>query len=313
MTLRSLAFSMAFVFTCFFTTFQASALDLAEARVGGAVVAEALSLGERDDWAGAEAAAARASDPVISDIVLWRKLRAGAGTMAEYDAYTLRRAGWPGQEALARVVFGESSGAQVSNGLSGAAAANWQSFAKLMRRDKYDAAEALLAKITGERHKLGKPEIWARRRGILVRRAARQGRAEMGYLLASQHHLNADDGYNYSDMEWLAGWIALRKLGDPARALVHFQRFNLSVGTTGWAGPTRRWAIRPMPARGIARRRRIRPRSTASCRRPSWANPGTRELSRLTCLTGPKARRCARTMCGPGYCCILPARTGWPF
>jgi len=250
MTLRSLAFSMAFVFTCFFTTFQANALDLAEARVNGAIVAEALSLGERDDWAGAQAAAARASDPVISDIVLWRKLRAGAGTMAEYDAYTLRRAGWPGQEALARVVFGESSGAAVSNGLSGAAAANWKSFAKLMRRDKYDAAEALLAKITGERRKLGKPEIWARRRGILVRRAARQGRAEMGYLLASQHHLNADDGYNYSDMEWLSGWIALRKLGDPARALVHFQRFNLSVGTPISLGRGGYWLGRAYEAMG---------------------------------------------------------------
>ena len=119
------------------------------------------------------------------------------------------------------MVFGESDGTAVTNALTGAAAANWQSFAKLMRSDKYDAAEALLAKITAERNKLGKPEIWARRRGILVRRAARQGRSEMGYLLASQHYLNAGDGYNYSDMEWLAGWIALRKLGDPARALAH--------------------------------------------------------------------------------------------
>jgi soluble lytic murein transglycosylase len=252
MIIRIHAFMIAFVFSGFITTFHATALDLAEARIEGAVLAEALDLGENGNWAGAEALAARTSDTVASDIVLWRKLRAGAGTMAEYQGYTVRRATWPGQKALARVVFGESSGAEASNGLTGTAAANWQSFARLMRRDRYDAAEALLAKITAERHKLGKPEIWARRRGILVRRAAREGRSETGYLLASQHHLSNGDGYNYSDMEWLAGWIALRKLGDPARALAHFKRFNESVGTPISLGRGGYWLGRTYEAMGDA-------------------------------------------------------------
>ncbi len=112
MPLRILALSIAFVFSGFLTTSQANTLDLAEARAGGAVVAAALSFGEKGDWAGAQAVAARSSDPVVRDIVLWRKLRAGAGTMAEYEAFTARRAGWPGQEALALAVTGASFGAQ---------------------------------------------------------------------------------------------------------------------------------------------------------------------------------------------------------
>jgi soluble lytic murein transglycosylase len=252
MIARISAFLIAFVFSGFLTTFQASALELAEARAEGAVVAEALSLGEMGDWVGAEAVAARASDPVISDIVLWRKLRAGVGTMAEYEAYTVRRSGWPGHEALARAMIGASAGAGNSGSgeLSGAAAANWQRFGKFWKRDKLDAAEQLLAKITSERHKLGNPAIWAKRRGVLARRAARMGRAELAYVLASQHHLNAGDGYNYSDMEWLAGWIALRKMGDPARALAHFQRFNASVATPISLGRGGYWLGRTYEAMG---------------------------------------------------------------
>ena len=249
---RSFAFAIAFVFPCFFTVFEASALNLTEARAGGAIVADALSLGERGDWAGAQALAARAADPVISDIVLWRKLRAGAGTMAEYNGYLGRRSNWPGQEELARAVTGGSAEPDRSgpSRLSGAAAANWQRMGKLWRRDKFDDAERLLAKITGDPHKLGSPALWAKRRGLLARRAARMGRAELGYLLASRHHLGPDGGYNYSDMEWLAGWIALRKLGDPVQALPHFQRFNQSVGTPISLGRGGYWLGRTYEAMG---------------------------------------------------------------
>jgi soluble lytic murein transglycosylase len=249
MTLRSLVFSMALVLPCFFTSFQASALGLADAKAGGAIVAEALEFGEKGDWAGAEAVAARSPDLVVRDIVLWRKLRASAGSIEEYQSFTTRRGGWPGQESLAIAVFGERTRPEPV-GPVGAAAVNWKKFGKLMRSDRYDQAEALLATITSDRNKLGIPKLWAKRRGLLARRAARLGRAELGYVLASQHHLETGDGYSFSDMEWLAGWIALRKLGDPARALVHFQRFNLSVGTPISLGRGGYWLGRAYEAMG---------------------------------------------------------------
>ena len=247
---RIVAFLIAFVCSGFFTPFQADALVLAEARAGGAVIAEALDFGERGDWAGAAAVAARSSDPVIRDIVLWRKLRAGAGSMAEYDAFTARRSGWPGQEVLARIVTGESGGADEPRGLTGAAAANWQRMSRLWRRDRFDQAERLLEKITGDRHKLGTPAIWAKRRELLARRAARSGRAELGYALASRHHLGPSDGYVYPELEWLAGWIALRKMRQPERALAHFQRFNENVGTPISLGRGGYWLGRAYEAMG---------------------------------------------------------------
>ena len=250
MSLRILALLIAFVYSGFFTTSPADTLDLAEARAGGAVVAEALSFGARGDWAGAQAVAARSPDPVVRDIVLWRKLRAGAGTMAEYQAFIARRASWPGQEALARVVTGEISEPHEPDRLSGAALANWQRLSRLWRRDRFDEAERLLARISGDRHKLGAPAIWAKRRELLARRAARSGRAELGYALASRHQLSADDGYMYSELEWLAGWIALRKLGKPVQALAHFQRFNASVGTPISLGRGGYWLGRTYEAMG---------------------------------------------------------------
>ncbi|MFQ5567594.1 MAG: hypothetical protein ACE5EU_14670, partial [Paracoccaceae bacterium] len=249
MPLRILGLAIAFAFSGFFAASQANALDLAEARAGGAVVAEALSIGKRGDWAGAEAAAARSSDPVVRDIVLWRKLRAGAGTMAEYETFIARRASWPGQEALARVVTGESEGPE-SDALSGAALANWQRMSRLWRRDRFDQAERLLARISGDRHKLGLPVIWASRREVLARRAARSGRAELGYALASRHHLVPGDGYAFAELEWLAGWIALRKLGQPVQALAHFQRFNENVGTPISLGRGGYWLGRTYEAMG---------------------------------------------------------------
>ena len=249
MPLRILALSIAFTFSGLFTTSQATTLDLAEARAGGAIVAEALSLGQRGDWAGAEAAAARSPDAVIHDIVLWRKLRAGAGTLAEYRAFIARRAGWPGQNVLARVVTGVSAEPK-TDGLSGAALANWRRMSRLWRRDRFDQAERLLARISGDRHKLGTPATWAKRREVLARRAARSGRAELGYALASRHQLDPADGYDFSELEWLAGWIALRGLGQPVVALAHFQRFNASVGTPISLGRGGYWLGRAYEAMG---------------------------------------------------------------
>ena len=223
----------------------APARDLGEARRAGAVVADALSRGERGDWAAAQQVAARAGDPVVRDIVLWPKLRAGAGSQAEYRDFVSRRSGWPGQEILARVVTGERAGGADAGGIAGAAAANWQGMSTLWRRDRYDEAAKLLTQITGDAHKLGAPALWAHRRAVLARRAARSGRPDQGYLLASQHHLGPADGYAYADCEWLAGWIALRKLRRPDRALAHFRRCNdavetpISLGRGGyWLGRT---------------------------------------------------------------------------
>ena len=207
----------------------ARALDLNTVRNDGALVRSALAAGERGAWDEAEAMVA-ASDSLVQDIVLWRKLRAGQGTDLEYRDFTNRRGAWPGQDALRKVVYGGSGSSRYS-GLSGEAADAWRAFSRQYRRRNYDVAEEQLLAVTDSALSLGAPEIWAKRRLALARRAAREGRWQNAYRMASQHFMTPAAGYNYSDCEWVAGWVALRKLKDPQTAIVHFKRFRDSVET----------------------------------------------------------------------------------
>ena len=222
------------VFCAAFTGLWASlagALDLDETRRNGAILAEALALGAAGDWDGAAARVGPAGDPVLSDIVLWRKLRSGSGSTEEYRAFVSRRSTWPGQDELRRAVFGDTGGAGGGPALDARALKNWQSFRRAWDRDLFDEAARLLEQITVDRAGLGEPALWADRRRRLARREARLGNHRRAYHIASQHHLTPADGYDYADSEWIAGWVALRGLEDPARALPHFERFEAAVDT----------------------------------------------------------------------------------
>ncbi|MCC5985685.1 MAG: lytic transglycosylase domain-containing protein [Rhodobacteraceae bacterium] len=76
---------------------------------------------------------------------------------------------------------------------------------------------------------LGDPEAWARWRIFLVRGAVAEGDAARAYALATPHHL--DDGAQFADLEWLAGFIALRHLDRPADALRHFRALRVRVSS----------------------------------------------------------------------------------
>ena len=67
---------------------------------------------------------------------------------------------------------------------------------------------------------LVRPDRWWRERFILSRRALREGHISEAYKLAKHHGLR--DGAGYVEAEWLAGWIALRFLGDHEEAYTHF-------------------------------------------------------------------------------------------
>ncbi len=114
------------------------------------------------------------------------------------------------------------------------------------RREKgyWDSAQEMMVERSSSLEALGRPEYWSDQRRTYARRAMRLGDHQTAYLLASQHFLlpGSDD---YKDLEWLAGFIALRKLNDPQRALIHFQKFRaavdspISVGRAGyWLGRT---------------------------------------------------------------------------
>lgn len=95
---------------------------------------------------------------------------------------------------------------------------------------------------------LGRPGAWADRRRKLAHRLMRDGKAQKAYDVAANHYLGA--GRNYKDLEWLAGFIALTELKDPAKALVHFRRFRAAVETPISLGRAGYWEGRAHTALG---------------------------------------------------------------
>lgn len=118
----------------------------------------------------------------------------------------------------------------------------YERFVWRLRKGKTASAiELILARSSADT--LGQPEKWASRRRSLARAQMRQGNSEMAYRLSAVHGLV--EGSHFADLEWLSGYIALRKLNDPALALVHFRNFEaavftpISLGRAGyWLGQT---------------------------------------------------------------------------
>ncbi|MDG1471143.1 MAG: lytic transglycosylase domain-containing protein [Ascidiaceihabitans sp.] len=109
------------------------------------------------------------------------------------------------------------------------------------RKGRSASAKDLLIATSTSAKALGQPEQWSNRRRSLARDEMRDGDAKRAYTIASQHFLTG--GSAYADLEWLAGFIALRKLDDPKTALTHFQNHRnviespISRGRAGyWIG-----------------------------------------------------------------------------
>ena len=119
------------------------------------------------------------------------------------------------------------------------------------KRRREDAI-TLMAERSISANALGEPENWARRRRDLSRQDMRDGNNQRAYRLAANHYLTPEAGYAYSDLEWIAGYIALQKLGDAARAVQHFQRFSDSVTTPISLGRGGYWLGRAYEALGDA-------------------------------------------------------------
>ena len=164
----------------------------------------------------------------------------------------------------------------VPKSLAGSPGLAFDRFVWRDRKELDDSAiELMLTRSTGP-HALGEPDKWAEGRRRLARLVMRQGNASRAYDIAASHHMTPEMGYGYADLEWLAGFLALRKLNDPDTAVRHFQNFSgavkspisKGVAAIGWAGPMRRRAMRTKPMRRLPRARIIKPRSTG-CWRPS--------------------------------------------
>ncbi|WP_170791160.1 lytic transglycosylase domain-containing protein [Ruegeria lacuscaerulensis] len=128
-------------------------------------------------------------------------------------------------------------------------------FDRFVWRDKKElddsAIDLMLARSTGP-DALGEPDKWAEGRRRLARLEMRNGSASKAYKIAANHHMTPENGYGYADLEWLAGFLALRKLNDPATAVRHFQNFSDAVASPISKGRGGYWLGRAYAALGDA-------------------------------------------------------------
>jgi len=88
-----------------------------------------------------------------------------------------------------------------------------------IRKERYDEALPLLEHAPRD---LVRPVAWATQRQALARHALGDGDISLAYRLAARHGLA--NGPVFAELEFLAGWIALRFLHEPDIAYNHFVR-----------------------------------------------------------------------------------------
>lgn len=134
--------------------------------------------------------------------------------------------------------------------MAGSAGLAFDRFRWRISKDKYADAATLMLERSKSAESLGDPEAWADWRRKLARKEMREGDPRRAYRLAARHQLT--EGDDYADLEWLAGYIALRKLGDAKTALSHFKRFAATADGPISRGRAGYWQGRAYEALGQA-------------------------------------------------------------
>lgn len=134
--------------------------------------------------------------------------------------------------------------------LSADAGLAYERFAWRMRKGRTDDAVELMLARSSSAEALGRPDIWARQRDDLVRRLMRAKDYETAYKVASSHHLT--EGSSFADLEWLSGYLSLRFMDAPERAVGHFQALRGGVETPISLGRAGYWLGRAYEAAGNA-------------------------------------------------------------
>ncbi len=136
----------------------------------------------------------------------------------------------------------------VPKSLAGDAGLAFERFQWRMKKDRTADATALILDRSDTAAHLGDPAAWADRRATLARNLMRAGQPRDAYKVAARHQLT--EGQDYADLEFLAGFIALRKLNDPDTALKHFVNLQAAVATPISVSRAMYWQGRAHEAKG---------------------------------------------------------------
>jgi len=203
--------------------------DAAGAEARRAWVQLRFDAAEQAEMLGLQGPALRAVHAKRMDMLLW------AGRDGE--ALQMMPLVSPGLQALARARIAlqalqdgvDGLIAAVPSAEAGNAGLAYDRFAWRARKGNLDGALSLILERSVSAASLGRPDAWADRRARLARDLVQAGREAEAYRVAAAHHLT--EGGDYAELEFLAGFIALRKLNDPMTARRHFQHLKQGVST----------------------------------------------------------------------------------
>lgn len=97
------------------------------------------------------------------------------------------------------------------------------------RTDRDDQAITYAGLAPLDAETLRDPGAWFYERKLLARWALKNARFEDTYLLSAYSGL--DEGADFAEAEFMAGWVALRFLNDPERAKAHFAYLGTGVSS----------------------------------------------------------------------------------
>lgn len=101
-------------------------------------------------------------------------------------------------------------------------------FSHLAEEGEYGEALDILKARSTSAASLGEPYRWGAWRAQIARWLLREGRDSEAYDLASRHFIAGHSDIT-ADLEWIAGFAALRRLDDPEAALRHFRASEAAV------------------------------------------------------------------------------------
>ena len=117
-----------------------------------------------------------------------------------------------------------------------------------LKMSKHPSAIEMLLNSSKSAKTLGKPAVWAKDRPKIARDLLFDRKHKTAYRVAANHHLSS--GQIYAELEWLAGYTALRHLNNPKTAQLHFERMLFAVDTPISLGRAYYWLARAHKKQG---------------------------------------------------------------
>lgn len=177
------------------------------------------------------------------DALIWQNRYEDAQTMLAFVD--------PATRALAEARIGLGKMAKNAPQLAEAVPAALQNnegllFERLRWRRRHDQDDGALDLIRHMPAQVADPELWWGELNVMARRAMEKHNYALAYEIARKHTLT--NGIQFSQAEWLLGWLELRNLKQPAAALARFDTLYHHVGTAISRSRAAFWAARAAAA-----------------------------------------------------------------